>query len=270
MSFSLDSLSSFFDGNFDLFLESFARFCLKFGHITFILPAVVFCMIFFKRDIFAKATCFLLWVMIFNTLLKHLFKVPLFPHLGTGYAFPSGHMHASAAFYGYILYRTGSNFLKCTLGVLLGCIAFSLIECHFHDFKDVGGALLFAILEIGVYHLLARYFGEQSVAVIALGSAIAIMVVLSVIYKVEFHVWLAFYGLAGMELAQSIMEDSELHSVTQKFCALGIALALIVAVCYFFKFMAFDKFCLSEMRFALIPFIIVGTKKWVAKVVAKR
>lgn len=243
------------------FLDGFAHFCLKFGHITFILPAVVFCMIFFKREMFAKATCFLLWVMIFNTLLKHLFKVPLFPHLGTGYAFPSGHMHASAAFYGYLLYSTDNKYVKCILAALLGCIAFSLIHCHFHDFKDVLGALLFAISEITVYHFIVKKFGDKTVGVMALSSSMAIMMLLTVVHKVEFHVWLAFYGLAGMELALSTTEDIQLESFYQKLFALFCVTVSMIAVYYFFKIMAFDKFCVSEIRFALIPLIIVGVKK---------
>lgn len=246
-------------------LDYFAHFCLKFGHITVVLPVVVFCIIFFKRDIFAKAACFLLWVMIFNTLLKRIFKVPLFPHLGSGYAFPSGHMHASAAFYGYILYRTDKTYVKYLLGALFGCIAFSLMYCHFHDLKDILGALFFAAAEIGIYHIIRKNYGDEMAGIIAFISAIVIIMVLNVIHKVEFHVWLAFYGLAGMELALSATKDVQLRSFTRKFLAFSVVILLMLAVYYFFKIMALDKFCISEIRFALIPLIIVGVKKIVAQ-----
>lgn len=252
-------LNNFCDLNF------LVHFFLKFGHITFVLPAVVICMIFFERDMFAKAACFLLWVMVFNTLLKYLFKVPLFPHLGVGYAFPSGHMHASAAFYGYLLYRSDKKYIKFILGILICCLGFSLIYCRFHDLKDVVGALLFAALEITAYHFLHKHFGERTVGVIAFSSSIAIMMLLSVIHKVEFHVWLAFYGLAGMELALGFTEDPKLHSVSQKFMALFMAFSLMILVYYFFKIMAFDKFCISEIRFAFIPLMVVGSKQIVAR-----
>lgn len=242
----------------DTFIDSFAHFCLKFGHITFILPIVIVCMIFHKRDIYAKATCFLLWVMIFNTLLKHLFKVPLFPHLGAGYAFPSGHMHAASAFYGYILYKTDNKFVKIALIALLCALGFSLIHCHFHDLMAVLGAVGFAIAELLIYHVISINFGDKVVGVVSIVSAVAIMFTLNIIYKVEFHVWLAFYALIGMETALSITQDNKLSSISRKSLALILSTIMIAGVYYLFKALAFDKFYLSEIRFALIPLIIVG------------
>lgn len=207
--------------------------------------------------------------MIFNTLLKLLFKVPLFPHLGHGYAFPSGHMHASAVFYGYLLYKADDIRIKCALGALLGCIAFSLIYCNFHDLLDVLGAIIFAAVELTVYHVLSRRFGDFIVGVLAVSSAITTMLILSVIYKVEFHVWLAFYGLIGMELSL-LTEDKRLTSIKQKFLALAISLVCILAVYYVFKFFAFNYFCVSEIRFALIPFIVVDAINDVYRLTHKR
>lgn len=254
---------------FDNFLDVFARYCLKLGHITFIFPIVVVFMIFSKKDTCAKAACFLVWVMIFNTLLKLLFKVPLFPHLGHGYAFPSGHMHASAAFYGFILYKTNNRYLKTGLGILLCLLGFSLIHCHFHDLKDVLGALGFATAELFVYHNISTKFGDKVAGMFAIISAIAVMIALSIIHKVEFHVWLAFYALVGMELALYIAPKNKLNSLTQKFLALAIATSAIFGVYHLFKFLAFDKFYLSEIRFFIVPFMIVGSRLFVEKLKIK-
>lgn len=239
------------------FLDSFAHFCLKFGHITIIFPIVVLGMIFHKRDLYAKAVCFLLWVMIFNTLLKQLFKVPLFPHLGPGYAFPSGHMHASCAFYGYILYKTRNEYLRIALGALLCCIAFSLIYCRFHDLLDVAGAVGFFAAELLAYHVISHKFDDKVVGYSAIASALVLMLILNHIYKIEFHVWLAFYGLAGMELAL-LIKDTPLKTIQRKILALAIAAPVIAGVYYLFKYLAFSAYYLSELRFLLVPFIIVG------------
>lgn len=240
-------------------VDSFAHFCLKFGHITVIFPIVILGVIFHKRDIYAKAACFLLWVMIFNTLLKYLFKVPLFPHLGHGYAFPSGHMHAAAAFYGYIIYKTNNKIVKIALGILLCCLGFSLIHCHFHDLKDVAGALIFCAAELAVYHYIYSNWGDEVAGIVSIASAIAIMCALAVIHKVEFHVWLAFYGLVGMESMLTITDDVRLNSIFEKIAATALTALLVAGVYYLFKFFAFNKFYLSEIRFALAPFIIVGS-----------
>lgn len=238
-----------------------AHLCLKFGHITFILPIVIVCMIFHKRDIYAKATCFLLWVMIFNTLLKYLFKVPLFPHLGTGYAFPSGHMHAASAFYGYILYKTDNKFVKTGLATLLCCLGFSLIHCRFHGLTDVLGAIVFSIVELLIYHVLSVNFGNKVIGVCSIISAGAIMFALSIIHKVEFHVWLAFYALVGMEAALFLTQNRQLSSISSKSFALILSVIMIAGIYYLFKALAFDKFYLSEIRFAFIPLIIVAAMR---------
>lgn len=242
----------------ETFVDCLARSCLKFGHITVIFPLIVVFMIFEKRNVVAKAGCCLLWVMIFNTLLKYLFKVPLFPHLGHGYAFPSGHMHAASAFYGYILYRSNNKFLKIGLLLLLCCLGFSLIHCHFHDLKDVLGAVGFTVFELTVYRLISTKFGDKTVGVLCILTSVATMIALSFIHKVEFHVWLAFYALVGMETALYISPEKKFSSIYQKFLALFISLAAIAGVYYLFKILAFDKFYLSEIRFALVPLIIVG------------
>lgn len=242
----------------DNYLDLLANFSLKFGHVTVIFPLVIVLMIFDRRDIYAKATCFLLWVMIFNTLLKYLFKVPLFPHLGRGYAFPSGHMHAASAFYGYILYKTDKRGLKIGLSVLLYCLGFSLIHCHFHDLKDVLGAVGFSIGEFYVYHVLSKNFGDKVIGIISILSAVVFMVALSVIHRIEFHVWLAFYGMIGTETALYIFPEKKLHSIPRKLLALIISAAMIAVVYYLFKSLNFSKFYLSEIRFAIIPLIIAG------------
>ena len=250
----------------NVYIDYLAHFCLKFGHITFILPLVIVCMIFHKRDIYAKAACFLLWVMIFNTLLKYLFKVPLFPHLGPGYAFPSGHMHAASAFYGYILYKTDSKFVKIILAMLLCSLGFSLIHCRFHDLADVLGAVGFTVAELLIYHVISINFGDKVVGIISIASAVAIMFALSVKHRVEFQVWLAFYALLGMESVLTVTQDKRLNSVKKKFLALILSVILIASVYYIFKFLAFDKFYLSEIRFALIPLIIVGAMQFSERV----
>lgn len=245
-------------------LDVLSHFFLKFGHITVIFPIMMIGMIFHKRDLYAKAACFLLWAMIFNTLLKYLFKVPLFPHLGNGYAFPSGHMHAASAFYGYILYKTNNKTVKVGLGILLFCLGFSLIRCHFHDLFDVTGAVGFAIAELFIYHLISEKFGDKSVGIVAVISAVSVLFALSIIHKIEFHVWLAFYGLIGMESALSFTKDARLTSLCKKLTAFIMSVSGIWIVWYIsnlFQHFVSKEFYFTEIRFAIIPFIIVGSMK---------
>lgn len=241
-------------------IDTFAHYSLKLGHITILLPAMVICMIFHRRDIYAKAACFLLWVMIFNTLLKFLFKVPLFEHLGNGYAFPSGHMHASCAFYGYLLYKTPRWFVKVLLLLLLGCLGFSLIHCQFHDLKAILGAVGFFILEFAVYYALSRAYGDAWTGVVATAAAIGCMLLLHHCYRLQFHVWLAFYGLVGLELSL-LTKEVRLQSLSQKTLALALAAMFAALVYYLFRYWAFPVDYLAELRFLFLgPSVIAAIR----------
>ena len=198
-------------------IDALAHFCLKFGHVTFIPAIVVTLTVLYRRDTYAKALCLLAWVMIFNTLLKQLFKVPLMPHLGTGYAFPSGHMHAAAVFYGYMLFRSRSKMAKSLLALILVSLGWSLIYCHFHDILDVLGAVAFAAVEISAYHFLETQFENGITAVASLISAALIILCLSLIYRIEPHIWIALCGLLCTEFALFVSKGRRAEKIAEKF-----------------------------------------------------
>ena len=160
--------------------------------------------------------------------------------------------------YGYILYKTDNKFVKIGLATLLCWLGFSLIYCHFHDLTDVLGAIGFTIVELLIYHILSVNFGDKVVGVTSIITAVAIMFALNIIHKVEFLVWLAFYALVGMETTLLITQDRKLGSISRKLFALILSIIMIAGIYYLFKALAFDKFYLSEIRFALIPLIIVA------------
>ncbi len=237
-------------------LDILARWILKFGHITVIMPCVVVGMIFHKRELYAKAACFLLFVMILNTLLKQIFKVPLFPHLGNGYAFPSGHMHAAAAFYGYILYESKNKYVSSLIVTILSLLGWSLVHCNFHDCSHVLGAIGFACIEFAVYHALSSKFSAKTVGLLTLFLAILIMIFLNVIHCIQYHVWLAFYGLLGTEIAllatQQIKTSFFVNVIT-----LVVASVLIYGIYCVFKYLAFSHAYFSCIQFAILPIIVV-------------
>jgi undecaprenyl-diphosphatase len=241
-------------------LDFIAHFFLKFAYITFILPVVLVGVIFHRRDLYAKAVCFVFVAMVFNSLLKQLFKVPLFPHLGPGYAFPSGHMHAATVFYGYILYEIDNKFIRTVLLFLMCSFGFSLIHCHFHDLIDVMGAVAFAFAEIVLYHFILLNFGERATAITAIATVVFSMAGLLLIYKLEWHVWLAFYAIIGTIFSLGIFKNGTNYNLIEKFFSLGIAVILIAMVYFIFKKLAFKEPFLSEIRFFLLPIVTLGSR----------
>ena len=232
---------------------------LQFTHITVILPFIVFGMIFHDRKRYSHAACLLFFVMIWNTLLKHSFKIPLMPHLGAGYCYPSGHFHIAIVFYGYLFYKTRNEFVKIALTIILCGCGWSLIHNNYHDLTDVIGALLFGIAEVIIYYLLLATIGVKRAAIFVLLFSVVIMFTLTFVHKIEYHVWLAFYGLLGFICSLSFGKEYLSHGNFQKILACILSFIFIGAIMYVFQYVKFAQFYLSELRFVLLPFAIVGS-----------
>jgi undecaprenyl-diphosphatase len=223
-----------------------------------IIPIIIFGMIFHKREPYAHAICFFCVIMIFNTFLKNLFKIPLLPHLGNGYAFPSGHMHAATIFYGYVLYKTNDWKVKFFLAFLICGIGFSLVYCNYHNWLDVCGAFGFAIVEIGIYRYLEKNTSTRLIAIVALIFSILIIRALFLMQKLEPHVWLGFYVLVGMIIGIGFFGEYKLKNIYQKIAALIFALLSVFAVYYlgsFLKILSLNG-CLVNLKFLILPITV--------------
>lgn len=119
---------------------------------------VLLCMGFFGYDKkkVSRALFLLLFSMIFNAFLKSLFQVPLSSEIGTGFAFPSGHMQNSAVLWGWLSLEVKRKSFSALSVILLCGIAFGLIQQGYHSLVDILGALVFATLLIILYPLLLK------------------------------------------------------------------------------------------------------------------
>ncbi|MDR2778166.1 MAG: hypothetical protein LBB13_01500 [Rickettsiales bacterium] len=189
-----------------------ARFFLLFGHMELIIPIVIAGILLHRREYYGIATCFICFAIVFNSFLKNFFRIPLYPHLGLGYAFPSGHMHASAMFYGYILYAIDDRRMKIALATIIGGLGFALIRCNFHNLFDVFGATVFTLAEIKIYHYLANKFGKKFMGIFAVFFLTMILLILGHFYIIRSYVWSAFCILIGfvgyMEISGEIDSDN--------------------------------------------------------------
>jgi undecaprenyl-diphosphatase len=239
-------------------LDTLVHGILKLGHVDVIILVVVGGMLFHKRNYYETATCFVCFVMIFNQLLKDIFKVPLLAHLGSGYAFPSGHMHAATIFYGYILFRTGNIVVKIALLVLLGLIGFALVHLRFHDWFDVLGAVAFAVTEIGGYAFLRKRVGEKFIGGLALILSLLILLWMHFSGQIQAHVWLAFYILVSSIICRSLWGGIELTEFKHKM----ISLLLIFTSLYLLNklgiwlFYGYQAHYLSQLKFLFLPISI--------------
>jgi membrane-associated phospholipid phosphatase len=114
-----------------------------------IAPLIVLGLMFQRRSIWGNAAFILLFTIVFSALLKTIFRVPLNPALGIeGFSFPSGHMQAAVAFYGWLFLSYPQRLIRGALLVILGGIGWALIHKGYHVFLDVAGAVAFGSLTI--------------------------------------------------------------------------------------------------------------------------
>lgn len=105
----------------------------------------------------------LLWICVCLTLadlyiiaLKLTFTVPMFPHLGVGYAFPSGHMNLSIVFWVFMAHQYPR--FDWLLMLWLPIAGSAIVLMNYHTTLDVFGAVFFAFLFLWILQSVLKYF----------------------------------------------------------------------------------------------------------------
>jgi undecaprenyl-diphosphatase len=216
--------------------DKLADFFLFFNHEITLIPLIVVGFIVFKRSVFGQAFYLLLFTMIFNSLLKSIFQIPLSPSLGKeGFAFPSGHMQVSFVFYGWLMMAFPSLSLRILLCFLLTGIGWALVHFGYHNWLDVLGALGFGFLTLTGYKIVSHYFvflqkKPYLTGIFLLPLAILMLACLHWTAKIPAHAWMAFYALVGFASSwgltcQSLREARwKEKGLALCLCVLGITL----------------------------------------------
>lgn len=90
-----------------------------------------------------------------NITLKVLFKIPLMPQLGKGYAMPSGHMQAAFVFYGLIFLIQKLRIKSFCFLILI--IGFSIIFKNYHTANDIICACCVGSIILSQHHHFNQY-----------------------------------------------------------------------------------------------------------------
>ncbi|MEI8321350.1 MAG: phosphatase PAP2 family protein [Alphaproteobacteria bacterium] len=196
------------------FIDTLQNFFLFFGHQPAYALVIILGSIFYKDKTFWHAFVLLFFTMIFSATLKNIFQIPLNPALGIeGYAFPSGHMQAAVAFYGWIFYTIKNR----TVRILIPCIllgqGWAMIHAGFHSLTDELAGFTVSVMLILAYgyfknrELLKKY--PFAMGWILVGVAIPMLVFLRT-DVMPTHVWGSFYGLIGFLLGWTLYGKKEL------------------------------------------------------------
>ncbi len=137
--------------------ETMIQLCLHLGHLTTYLPIIMLGLYFHTRPIYAHALILVLFTTIYNLWLKSLFKMPLPATVGhEGWGLPSGHVHVSFIFWGWLALQLKPKWLKAICLTIIGLHSVAVVQAGFHFPVDVIAAIGFGSLTLGLYSYLLR------------------------------------------------------------------------------------------------------------------
>jgi hypothetical protein len=215
-----------------------AKGFLFFTHESMVILLTTLGYLGFKRNVFAKALCLLLFTMIFNAFLKSIWQIPLPAEIGTGFAFPSGHMQTAMVFWCWIGFEFRHKHLWLFIAFLLSGIAFGLIHFHYHILRDILGALFFGSLTIFCYASLLKipFF---RLCTSGSGLILALISIPLLIYNTRdsLSLWLAEGSLIGFSLGWFLQSKIDPIASSLKIKLIQIAAALLGLLAIQFLFL---------------------------------
>lgn len=172
-----------------------ADFFLFFLHAPFLVPFFLLGYFCLNKEIFSRALFIYLFTLILGQYLKSLWQVPLPPHLGEGWAYPSGHMLAAMALYGWLAVEFRNRWIN--LSILLGLvgIGWSLVFMGYHSSEDVVAGVFFGAMEIIFYGLLCRYLPRPYHPLIGLFLVVPAVALILLNPRIISGLWYALTGL---------------------------------------------------------------------------
>lgn len=138
-------------------MDAFFYYISQFSQDYVIFPIVVFGILFLDRQLFLRIVVLLLFGIAINVFLKNVFQVPLNPDLHKDWlAFPSGHTQITVTFYGYLAYHYRNLLVSIIVGLIFIGESFSLVHFHYHNWFDILGGFIAAILWISLFEAIRK------------------------------------------------------------------------------------------------------------------
>ncbi|MDQ5883757.1 MAG: hypothetical protein QG556_94 [Pseudomonadota bacterium] len=113
--------------------------------------AILICFCYFKKyDLIYSLIIVSTTSALLNAVLKAFFKAPLMPHLGPGYAFPSGHAQLGMVLWGWLCIH---HLLKKQTAFIIFIIAgFSMFYQNYHTPIEIIAGYITGLLVLILFH----------------------------------------------------------------------------------------------------------------------
>jgi hypothetical protein len=194
------------------------------------------------RKVFVRCMYLLMLTMIYNTILKNIFQMPLPETCPTsGFGFPSGHFHFAAIFYIWVMVHYKNTYVRWACLALMAIYGTAVIQAGCHYPIDVISALGFAAVSVFLY----KKFPVSPIFV-----ALALCVILYIVIgKLESHIYLSLFFLIGLESGwRDILKENE--EIQRNIFNFVVAFVLIIGAYHLVSFIN------NEIKWALIAISI--------------
>ncbi|MDR0744561.1 MAG: phosphatase PAP2 family protein [Holosporales bacterium] len=191
-----------------MIIDQLAGLASYVGNTYFISFLAGLSFVLIKKHDFSGLIYLLFFTMIYNTLLKPIFALPL-PKTcpGTGYGFPSGHMNFNAVFFLWIFTTFKNRIIKIFSVLLLATIGWSIVYKGFHFARDVLLTPIFSCLFIFIYKkFIANQSSSRAFLIVNIVSSILIFCLYFVKKTIPEHIFIAYYLIIGFGLSKLFLE----------------------------------------------------------------
>lgn len=134
----------------------FREAAIVFSHICGVYGLVIFSIfgfVFIDRKVFRYCIYLMMLTMIYNTILKNIFQIPLPATCPTtGYGFPSGHSHFVSIFYIWLILHYKNNILRTVCLLMMICFYCTMVYLGYHRILEVCAAGVFALVSVVLYN----------------------------------------------------------------------------------------------------------------------
>jgi hypothetical protein len=219
-------------------MDSLFTFFLLLTKQQFIIPFVIVGFYLLDAPAFFRSLIALLGTMVLAAYLKTVFQVPLKPHLGSGWALPSGHMMAATVFWGVLVWELKQRLFAILLPIVLVGIAVALIHFNYHDPIDVLAAAGFGFAVV-IFHIIAqRSFAMTDSMYASLVLCIAGGIIFFGLDQAPMHVITATATLGGLFISELLFRGMP-TTLAKKIVGIVLCLALVFGI--FFGINYFTK-----------------------------
>lgn len=190
------------------FANLILNFLLLFSNDILLMFLSMMLYIFSKRDDYKYLILLLLFVMIFKTILKDLFKIP--PPVtspSSNYAFPSGHIYFATVFYLWIAFY--KHLLKFGLFALIALMltSFAIVFKGYHELREIILTFLLGALTVFTYNKFSKIIFDKGINIFLLLAIILYMLSSCVFEKTKIDIIIGVYGTLGFIFGLSLKQN---------------------------------------------------------------